>query len=222
MKSLPLAARLLVCAVIAAGAGLFATTLPFRVEQTLLFGAILALSSVTSIFKVTLPLSRGASTMSVSSGVDFASLLLLGAPQTMLIAAVSAWCQCTFRIKERNPAHRTLFSMASLVITVYAAGVAYTALGGTPGRFEFWSGLPPLAAAATAYFLVNTLLVAAAIGLSTQTSIVKVWEDDFLWSAPGYFVGAAAAGALIQVSSNWLLPLGIVPLYLTYRTYKIY
>jgi diguanylate cyclase (GGDEF)-like protein/putative nucleotidyltransferase with HDIG domain len=225
MRSLPLPARLLVCAVIATGAGLFAMTLPFRIEQKLLFGAMLALSSVTSIFKVTLPLPRSASTMSVSYAVDFASLLLLGAPQTMLIAAVSAWCQCTFRIKQRNPAHRTLFSIASLVITVYAAGLAYTALGGTPGRLEFWSGIPPLAAAAATYFLVNTLLVAAAIGLSTQTSIGKVWEKDFLWSGPSYFVGAAAAAgvmALIQVSSQWLLPLGIAPLYLTYRTYQIY
>jgi diguanylate cyclase (GGDEF)-like protein/putative nucleotidyltransferase with HDIG domain len=225
MKSLPLPARLLVCAVIAAGAGLFAMTLPFRIEQKLLFGAILALSSVTSIFKVTLPLPRSASTMSVSYAVDFASLLLLGAPPTMVIAAVSAWSQCTFRIKARNPAHRTLFSMASLVITVYATGLAYAALGGTPGRLEFWSGIPPLAAAATTYFLVNTLLVAAAIGLSTHASIGKVWEEDFLWSAPSYFVGAAAAAGvmvLIQVSSQWLLPLGIVPLYLTYRTYKIY
>jgi diguanylate cyclase (GGDEF)-like protein/putative nucleotidyltransferase with HDIG domain len=225
MKSLPLPARLLVCAAIAAGAGLFAMTLPFHLEQKLLFGAILVLSSVTSIFKVTLPLPRSASTMSVSYAVDFVSLLLLGAPQTMVIAAVSAWSQCTFRIKERNPAHRTLFSMASLVITVWAAGLAHTALGGTPGRLEFWSGLPALAAAATTYFLVNTLLVAAAIGLSTHTSILKVWEKDFLWSAPSYFVGASAAAAviaLIQVSSLWLLPLGIAPLYLTYRTYKIY
>jgi diguanylate cyclase (GGDEF)-like protein/putative nucleotidyltransferase with HDIG domain len=225
MKSLPLPARLLVCAAIAAGAGLFAMTLPFRIEQKLLFGAILALSSLTSIFKVTLPLPRSASTMSVSYAVDFASLLLLGAPQTIVIAAVSAWSQCTFRIRERNPAHRTLFSMASLVITVWAAGLAYTALGGTPGRLEFWSGIPALAAAATAYFLVNTVLVAAAIGLSTETSILKVWEKDFLWSAPSYFVGAGAAAAviaLIQVSSQWLLPLGVAPLYLTYRTYKIY
>ena len=30
----------------------------------------------------------------------------------MIVAAASAWSQCTFRIKERNPIHRTLFSMA--------------------------------------------------------------------------------------------------------------
>ena len=50
--------------------------------------------------------------MSVSYAVDFASLLLLGPNETMLVAAASAFSQCTFRIKERNPIHRTLFSMA--------------------------------------------------------------------------------------------------------------
>ena len=41
--------------------------------------------------------------MSVSYAVDFASLLLLGADETMLVAAASAFSQCTFRIKEPNP-----------------------------------------------------------------------------------------------------------------------
>ena len=227
MRSLPLAARLLVCAAIAVGAGLFALEWPFRVEQPLLFAALLALSSLTSIFKVTLPLPlpRSSSTLSVSYAVDFASLLLLGTPQTMLVAAVSAFSQCTFRIKEPNPPHRTLFSMASLVITVYASGFAFTVLGGTPGRLQFWSDLAPLAAAATTYFLVNTILIAAAIALTTRASIAKVWDANFLWSAPSYFVGAAAAvgvAAVLQMPSQWLLPLGLAPLYLTYRSYKTY
>ena len=43
-----------------------------------LFLLLLALSSITSVFKVNLPLARSGSTMSVSYAVDFASLLLLG------------------------------------------------------------------------------------------------------------------------------------------------
>ena len=69
-----------------------------------------------------LPLARRGSTMSVSYAVDFASLLLLGPNETMIVAAASAFSQCTFRIKERNPIHRTLFSMACLIVTVQAAG----------------------------------------------------------------------------------------------------
>ena len=63
--------------------------------------------------------------MSVSYAVDFASLLLLGPHETMLVAAASAFSQCHLNTKERNPVHRTLFSMASLVITVQGAGLAF-------------------------------------------------------------------------------------------------
>ena len=225
MKSLPLPARLFVCGVIGAGACLVGLSLPLTTDQPVLFAALLILSSVTSVLKVTLPLPRSASTMSVSYAVDFAALLLLGTPQAMVIAGMSALSQCSFRIREPNPPYRTLFSMASLVITVYAAGAAYAAFGGVSGRLDFWEGLTPVAGAAAAYFLVNTTLVATAIALSTQAPVIRVWNENFLWSAPGYFVGAGVAAAVMllqQVSSQALTPLGVLPLYLTYRSYKVY
>jgi diguanylate cyclase (GGDEF)-like protein/putative nucleotidyltransferase with HDIG domain len=163
--------------------------------------------------------------MSVSYAVDFAALLLLGPNETMLVAAVSAWSQCTFRIKERNPAYRTLFSMACLIVTVQAAGHVYFWLGGVPGDFDPYNLAKPLVGAATAYFLINTLTIATAIALSTHQGVWKVWNENFLWSAPSYFVGAGAAAiafAIMSVSGHWLAPLAVAPLYLTYRSYKVY
>src|SRR6266540_4683132 len=161
MKALPLAARIYVCAIIAMGAGLLAAFFPTHfVGSPWLFAALLLLSSITSVFKVNLPLARRSSTMSVSYAVDFASLLLLGPNETMIVAAASAFSQCTFRIKERNPIHRTLFSMACLVVTVQAAGLVYHWLGGHPGAVNTLAVVKPLIGAATAYFLFNTLTVA--------------------------------------------------------------
>jgi diguanylate cyclase (GGDEF)-like protein/putative nucleotidyltransferase with HDIG domain len=227
MRTLPLAARLFVCAVIVLGAGLLVTFFPIRTfASPALFLLLLTLSSVTSVFKVNLPLARSGSTMSVSYAVDFASLLLLGPNETMLVAAASAWSQCTFRIKERNPAYRTLFSMACLVVTVQVAGWIYLRLEGVPGQFDIWKLPKPLVGAATAYFLINTAMIATAIALSTRQSALKIWNENFLWSAPSYFVGAGAAalavGVLNVVSVRWLLPLAAAPLYLTYRSYKMY
>ena len=76
----------------------------------MLFIALLVLSSVTAALKVHLPLTTSGSTMSVSYAVDFASLLLLGPHETMLVAAGSAFSQCHLNSKDRNPIHRTLFS----------------------------------------------------------------------------------------------------------------
>ncbi len=225
MKALPRGARLFVGFVIALGALLLAWHLPLQTTSPTMFLALLVLSSLTSVFKVTLPLARSGSTMSVSYAVDFASLLLLGANETMVVAAVSAFCQCTFRIKERNPVYRTLFSMACLVVTVQAAGYVYTWLGGVPGVFEPWNLARPLVGAATAYFVINTMTIATAIALSTRQGVVKVWNENFLWSAPSYFVGAGAAAvafAVLNVSGHWLAPLAVAPLYLTYRSYKVY
>src|SRR3954462_12645612 len=168
MKSLPLAARIYVCAIIGVGAGLLAAFFPIHfVGSPWLFTVLLLLSSITSVFKVNLPLARRSSTMSVSYAVDFASLLLLGPNETMLVAAASAFSQCTFRIKERNPIHRTLFSMACLIVTVQAAGVAYYWLNGHPGAGTL-ALAKPLLGAATVYFLFNTFTVATAIALSVR------------------------------------------------------
>ena len=228
MKSLPLAARIYVCAIIALGGVLLAAFFPREfVGSPWLFLGLLLLSSITSVFKVNLPLARRSSTMSVSYAVDFASLLLLGPNETMLVAAASAFSQCTFRIKERNPIHRTLFSMACLIVTVQAAGIAYAWLGGHPGVVNTIALAKPLVGAATVYFLFNTMTVATAIALSIKQPLVKVWNENFLWSAPSYFVGAGAAAGVTFVSSlpnQWFafVPLLAAPLYLTYRTYKVY
>jgi hypothetical protein len=194
MSALPLAARIYVATVIGFGGVLLGVFFPTKsLEAPGLFLTLLGLSSLTSVFKVNLPLARSGSTMSVSYAVDFASLLLLGPHETMLVAAASAYSQCTFRIKEPNPVHRTLFSMACLVLTVQAAGYIYIFLGGTPGFFQGGKIAQPLVGAATTYFVVNTLTIAAAIALSTRQGIVKVWNENFLWSAPSYFVGAGVA-----------------------------
>jgi diguanylate cyclase (GGDEF)-like protein len=231
MKQLPVAARVYVGTVIAIGAVLLALFFPVSaVPHPAWFAALLVLSSVTSAFKVNLPLARSGSTMSVSYAVDFLSLIILGPSPTMIVAATSAWSQCTFRMTTKNPLYRTLFSMASLVISVQAAGEVFRMLGGTPGlaTLSLTDMARPLVGAAGAYFLLNTALVASAIALSTQQNLVKVWNENFMWSAPSYFVGALAAAVVAIIisrspgSSYWMALLVAAPLYLTYRSYKIY
>jgi uncharacterized membrane protein YccC len=97
MKHLPVAARLYVIAVCVAGALVGGYFAPHTVARPGLFIALLVCSSVASALKVSLPLATSGSTMSISYAVDFAALLLLGADETMVVAATSAWSQCTFR-----------------------------------------------------------------------------------------------------------------------------
>ncbi|MEW6321814.1 MAG: HD domain-containing phosphohydrolase [Acidobacteriota bacterium] len=228
MRALPVPARLYIASIIAMGLAVMAVAVPrVNLDQPLLFLTLALLSAVTSAFKVNLPLAKSGSTMSVSYAVDFAALLLLGPYSTVVIASISAWTQCTFRMQTRNPAYRTLFSMSCLAITVLGAGETYHLLGGITGSLSpTVPGLArPLVGAATTYFLLNTAMIAVAIALSTGQRITTVWQQNFLWSAPSYFVGAGAsaiAAWAITGTGVWLAALAAAPLYLTYRTYKVY
>jgi diguanylate cyclase (GGDEF)-like protein/putative nucleotidyltransferase with HDIG domain len=228
MRALPPFARLYVGTIMVVGAALMVWLGPrAQFADPVLFFVLLVASSLTSAFKVSLPLARGGSTMSVSYAVDFAALLLLGPHETMLVAVASAWSQCTLRMAVKNPLYRTLFSMACLAITVQASGFAYLQAGGTPGTIgDTVAGVArPLIAAAGTYFFFNTFTIAMAIALTTRQPLLRVWNDNFLWSAPSYIVGATAAAVTtwaVMTSGVWLALLAIAPLYVTYHTYKVY
>jgi diguanylate cyclase (GGDEF)-like protein/putative nucleotidyltransferase with HDIG domain len=222
---LPAVARLYVSLVIATGAAVVATSLPsVQFPRPVLFAALLALSVLSSALKVDMPIGVGTSCISLSYAVNFTALMLLGPAPTILITMASSWSQCTFRMNERNPAYKTFFSMASVALSVTAAGATYSSLGGTRGDMP-QASLQPLMAAAMTYFLVNSVTVATAVALVKRRPIFGVWHDNFLWSITSYVVGGVAAGIVVEVSQQvgqWQTALAFVPLCLTYRTYRIY
>ena len=191
-----------------------------------LFIGLLIASMVSGArFKVRLPMMTNLSTMSGSCAADFASLLLLGPPLTMLVTAAGAWSQSTFHTRSTNPLYRKLFNIASLGITIQAAGLAYRLAGGSFGHVSWPDAATPLLAATLVYFVVNTGTVAIAVALSTGQSTVRVWLHDFTWGAPSYFMAAGAAAVVAVVVDRSLygfLPLAMAPIYLTYRGYQTY
>ena len=222
LQSLPRAARVYVAAVIVAGAGcIIAAAMELRLEQPWLFAALLVLAVATSTAKIELPLGRSQSNLSLSHAVNFWALFALGPAPTVCIAAVSAWAQCTARRGARNPLHRIVFSIASLTLTVWVAGLPLALALGADAASA--AGLARAAAiVGPLYFFVNSLLVAGAIALSTRETLTRVWQRNFLWSAPSYLAGAALAALATAASSRgsfgWLALLA-VPLYLVFRSY---
>jgi diguanylate cyclase (GGDEF)-like protein/putative nucleotidyltransferase with HDIG domain len=142
-----------------------------------------------------------------------------------LVAAGSAFSQCQLNTKDSNPFYRTLFSMSSLIVTVQGAGAANYWLGNAVAADPITAIARPLLGAATVYFLLNTGLVATAIALSSRERVATTWHTNFLWSAPSYFVGAlvaALSATLVKDAGYYLAALTFAPLYLVYRTYKLY
>jgi diguanylate cyclase (GGDEF)-like protein/PAS domain S-box-containing protein len=223
---LPLLARLYVGGVITAGALVFTyCATHVQVSQWALFLSLIVLSCLASTLKVRLPLTRSASTMSVSYVVDFTALLLLGPEQTVFVAAASAVTQSTLNVRKGNPTYRTLFNIAAIVLTIEFAGLVFGWSGGGAGDLGWPQIATPLLAAATAYYLANTASVSIAVALTSGQRLLRVWNDNFLWCAPSYFVGATVAmvgATIVNGSSQWLLPILIPPVYLTFRSYKVY
>src|SRR5438132_5307153 len=186
---------------------------------------LIALSSLTSAFKIQFPIASG-SNMSVSYVVDIASLILRGPHGTMIVGAASAWTQSTFnQPKGRpNPLYRTLFNMAILVLTAQASGQVYRRLGGTASTLDIAREIIPLVGMSLTYFLFNTVPIALAIALSTNQSAFGIWKRELAPSLPSYLLGAAAAAIVLVVTETsgiWFaLLLLLAPLYLTYRVYR--
>ena len=230
MRQLPIAARLYGGGVVAAAGVALALQLPEATfARPWLFVGLLLLSSMTAAFKGARPPTTGPSSISATYGGEFLALLMLPPVETMLIAIAiaSAGSQCAFRTNQRNPLPQTIFSVASLALTVYAAASVYALLGGVPGQM---TGSPlavsrSLAGAAAIYFAFNTLLAAGAVSLSTKTLPGRSWLRSFLWSAPSYFAGAGVASLTVwalTARGPWLAPLTAVLLYLTYLTYRVH
>jgi hypothetical protein len=202
-----------VAAVIAAGAALLASFSPVEYPPVLLAATLLGAMLVVSLFKLRLPLGKGPSTISMAFAVDFVALLTVGADVAMIVAVVGVLVQCCLRVRRRQPWYRTAFSVATVAISVQAAGWTWAAFGGTAAEVGAATVLP-LAAMAIVYFAVDAGLVAGAIALSSGASRAEDTQP-FLAAAPGYVLAAAVAAAIsvmLQQQAYTLVPLAAAPM----------
>ncbi len=225
-SALRLSARIYVLAVTGAGSLAIAASMPHVADSDVrLFVVLTALSIATSMAKVTLPVSRSGSTLTVCYVLDFTTLLVLGPYAATVTAGLGAWSQCTLRRREQVPIFCTWFSVGALALTVQASGFAYSLLGGQPGLPLGPFHVDALIAASLVFFLVNSSLVAMAVALSTGRSPAGVWVASYLWSWPGHLVGfGLAVGTAYGIgrSGFWLVPFSLVSLALTYENFKAY
>ncbi|HEY7171794.1 MAG TPA: ATP-binding protein [Vicinamibacterales bacterium] len=224
--TLPWTAQIYVALVIIGGAWMTVALFPQSYPQPELFIVLLATTCLTSLWKVNLPIpNTSGSTLSVSYAANLTALLLLGPPHALIVAMAGVWTQCTYKPKRAYPLYRTVFSTAAEAITMAATGWAYQQLGGPLPPHDTATLARPLVGAIATYFVFNTGLVASAIALTSDRTVLRVWREDFLWSGASYMV-AGTAGALAAVvvtrGEHWKAVLLIAPVYLTYRTYELF
>jgi putative nucleotidyltransferase with HDIG domain len=212
-------ARPFVFLVCACGALCLATALvPWHSSNRWLFASYFALTALASALKIVLPGLEG--TVSVNLVFFLVGVCTMTLSETLALALIATAVQCFWRRKWLGFIHFA-FNLAQLAIAITAAYWTYAFLVG-----RVFQGRTPLAllAATVIYFFLNTILVAAVIALSDDSSIAKKWTSGYAWTFPYYLVGAAIAGVIELVNriAGWEMSVLVLPaVYAIYRSYRM-
>jgi putative nucleotidyltransferase with HDIG domain len=188
--------------------------------QWLVFAALTFVSG-----RITLKLPSLDASFTVSEVFAFTSVLLFGpeagAVTLALDSLVLAW-------HRRIPLDKACFNFGNLTLAVWVSGTLFFHVSGAAPLFGHGGPsaalILPLALFASTYFIVNTGLIAVAIGFQSSASPLVIWRRHFMRLSPGYAASASLAlllvAALAQVhfAAIALLPPLLLVFYYTLRS----
>lgn len=197
----------LVTPVVVAGAALIAYGLlrPDLTEwQALLLLA--ALAALAERFDLRL---YGDSRVSLAFVPIFSSFLIAGMTGLAIVVPAAMLASAPGR-----PLYKTAYNCGTIMLAGAASYGAFRAFGraADPGRWP--EVLGPALVAAGLNFVVNSLLVAAAIAASSGKGIRQVWAEHFTWLWPHYLVlgGLGLAMATAQAAMGlWGIAVFLAP-----------
>lgn len=195
--------------------------LQFDARFALLVAMTLVLTS-----RITIPIPRLSSQISVSDTFVFLVLLLYGGPAAVVVGAVEAFLSSLrFSRKAKIVAFNWAAAALSIFITssvlqwIYGSVVALRA---KPMSGGFVAAIGTMA---LLHYASNSGIVAIGAALKTDQPIWQTWRKHYLWTSITYFAGACAAGVIAGLvyfigvyAFAITLPI-IAIIFLTYRTY---
>jgi len=194
--------RVYLCSVVPLGLAVFLFSL-YRVFQHQLGYEWMVLASLTLLTSsFTLKIPGTISKVSVSEILIVTNLLLFGPAVGCITAALDGLLisiRCTTRSRRLQFA---LFNMAILGLSAFGAGEIFRLAAGRPFLYRAQATtlgeiLVPLAFLGFVYYVINTVGVAAVIGLERRQRIYQVWRANFLWLSTNYAMVAITAGFLV-------------------------
>jgi diguanylate cyclase (GGDEF)-like protein len=188
------------------------------------FWVIAALVVAGEVRPIATPGKTGPEAPVVSLAFSFAALLFWGFGAAALLRIVSA---ALVGGVQRKAPHRIAFNAAQFTLSLAAAGLALAAAGLHPSPSHPWlpsgAGLPGVALAAIAFFIVNFLLVGRAIALHARAPYGRTFRARLPYQAFVNFVLLSAAPLVVVVVSRspLLLVLLLLPLTAIYVNAEI-
>ena len=193
----------------------------FDSRFVLLVGMTLILAS-----RISIPIPRFSSQISVSDTFVFLLLLLYGGAAAVVVGSLEALLS-SLRFSRRplivvfnwGSAALSICITSSVLELIYGS-VETLRLKPITGTF-----IAAICTMALVHYATNTGIVAVGAALKTDEPIWQTWRKHYLWTSLTYFVGACAAGviaALVYFIGVYAfvitLPIMAI-LFLTYRTY---
>ena len=211
--------RVYIAAVVAVGSAVLAFGISRPIGHDLVkFACYLAVALLASRLKVNLPEVTGS--MSVNFLFILLGIIELSFFQTLTMGCSAILVQC-FSRKRPQPVQVAF----NLCASALAIGFGY-------GAYH-WAKANPflnhpsllLLLGASAYFVANTIPVAAVISLTENKPLKKVWSDCYFWSFPYYLMGAGIVGLMSWLNRivDWQTSILMLPtVFLIYRSYRLY
>jgi putative nucleotidyltransferase with HDIG domain len=214
---------LFVCAVLAVGIVVLAVSVGSLIEMPVGRSVFLAAVAILVSGRFRIKVPGQSATVSVSEVFIFASLLLYGpAPAALTVAVDGLYTS----LRQRNRRlHRTLFNIAEPAISVWTAGFVFFAITGAPGfpRTGLMAVILPSVAMAVTYFVLNSVLTAAAVAIESGGSAYRVWRQHALYLVLNSYAAASVATLVVQSPAGIAVAMiGVVAplLVLSYTAYK--
>src|SRR5262245_38058875 len=217
--------RAYLAAVVVVGAAVVidAAVVAARTPQPLGWLTLAAMAMVAGSFR--LVFAAGAANISIAD-TFFITIALLFGPGPAVLAIAAGGCVNTWR--RRAPWRQIAFNTAAPAISLWVATLIFYAIAQVRPLALADSRLDhiifPLLWATAVYFVLNSGLVALAVGFDTRQSPVTIWKQHFSWLSLSYLAAGSASFCLVLLIQK--LSLGaiavVLPLvgvfYLTLRS----
>ncbi|HEU4835792.1 MAG TPA: ATP-binding protein [Pyrinomonadaceae bacterium] len=188
--------------------------------------AVLVAMAFLLTSRVTIPIPRFGSQISVSDTFVFLVLLLYGGAAAVVIGALEA-CLSSLRFSRRLVIVGFNFGSAAISIMI-TSGVMRLIFGNVvdlrsnPLTATFVAAICTMA---LTHYAANSGIVAIGGALKSNQPIWPTWRKHYLWTSITYFAGACAAGVIAGLVYfigvyAFVITLPIIAIiFLTYRTY---
>ena len=187
----------------------------------LMVGMALLLTS-----RITIPIPRFSSQISVSDTFVFLVLLLYGSAAAVVVGAVEAFLSSLHFSRRRST---RMFNWGSAALSILITGSVMELVFGSvvalPTNPLSATFLAAICTMALTHYAANSGVVAIAAALKSDEPIWQTWRKHYLWTSLTYFAGATAAGFIATLVHfigvyAFVITLPIIAIiFLTYRTY---